>query len=162
MMSVHEFAGELAHTLQTRPIPGNIVTEEDLERKFVVPIAVNIAAGHPDIWVCFHPWNNKLRCSPDCEEAHRGAGRVQLGCPKCWSESKNWASVAAFGTHHDFDIVAKDRLGRTLAVEIKLVKSRNGRMPSGEVQRFAGQCVLACSPRHSTLPWSECLHAWEL
>ena len=66
-----------------------------------------------------------------------------VGCPRCWAESKKWGSVLAFGTHHTFDLVAKDASEKTLAVEIKFVAAKGGRMPNGEIQRLMGQCSLA-------------------
>jgi hypothetical protein len=67
-----------------------------------------------------------------------------LGCPRCWHDSKPLWSVAAFGSHHTFDLVAADDRER-LALEAKLVRARAGRMPNGEIQRFFGQCALAAS-----------------
>jgi hypothetical protein len=66
-----------------------------------------------------------------------------VGCSQCWAESKKWASVLAFGTHHTFDLVAKDASEKTLAVEIKFVAAKSGRMPNWEIQRLMGQCSLA-------------------
>jgi hypothetical protein len=40
-------------------------------------------------------------------------------------------------------LVAKDALGKTLAVEMKFVAAKGGRMPNGEIQRLMGQCTLA-------------------
>ncbi len=65
--------------------------------------------------------------------------------------SKKWSSVAAFGTHNNFDLVARDLSGAMLAVEIKLVKVKKGRMPNGEIQRFLGQCALASSKFNSVV-----------
>jgi hypothetical protein len=53
--------------------------------------------------------------------------------------------VEAFGTRNTFDLVAKDRRSKKLAVEIKLVSARVGRMPNGEIQRFLGQVALAAT-----------------
>ena len=44
---------------------------------------------------------------------------------------------------HTFDLVAKDASGKTLAVEMKFVAAKGGRMPNGEIQRLMGQCTLA-------------------
>ena len=73
-----------------------------------------------------------------------GPGRV-VGCPRCWASSKAWASVEAFGTRNTFDLVVKDRRSKKLAVKIKLVSARDGRMPNGEIQRFLGQFSLAAT-----------------
>ena len=66
----------------------------------------------------------------------------RVGMPTMLEASKEWATVAAFGTKHTFDMVAKAR-AETLAVEIKLVDARRSRMPNGDIQRFLGQCALA-------------------
>jgi hypothetical protein len=44
-------------------------------------------------------------------------------------------------------LVARDKRNQTLAVEAKFLKAKRGRMPSGEIQRFVGQCALAAA-RH--------------
>jgi hypothetical protein len=67
-----------------------------------------------------------------------------VGCPRCWLASTEWATVAAFGTKHTFDMVARDK-SQTLAVEIKLVDARWSKMPNVDIQRFLGQCALAAS-----------------
>lgn len=52
--------------------------------------------------------------------------------------------VKAFGTQNNFDIVGMDRNKASMAVEIKwLTLSPKG--PSGEFQRFIGQCTLAAA-----------------
>jgi hypothetical protein len=64
--------------------------------------------------------------------------------------SKPLWSVAAFGTHHTFDLVAADD-HQLLALEAKLVGTRAGRMPNAEIQRFFGQCALAASKHPSVI-----------
>lgn len=143
-MSVARFADDFVHALVQAPLPAGLRTEQDFESRIVVPVAARIAASHPDILLYAHPFGTKKSCRPQCAEMPpSSAGRV-LGCPKCWAASKAWASVAAFGTHHTFDLVARDR-DNTLAVELKLATANGGRMPNGEIQRFLGQCSLAAS-----------------
>jgi len=86
-----------------------------------------------------------VRCTPDCKSAREGKGHIQECCPKCWEESKDWGTVDAFGTQNNFDLVAKDTNNCKLAIEIKFVSFTKGRRPSGEIQRFLGQCALAAS-----------------
>lgn len=147
MLSVTCFTDDLAQALARGPIPAGLLTEQDFERKFVIPVASRVASKHPDILLYAHPFGAKNSCLPECAKfPPGGAGRV-LGCPKCWAASKDWATVAAFGTRHTFDLVARDH-DNTLAVELKLVTINGGRMPNGEIQRFLGQCSLAGS-KHS-------------
>lgn len=141
-MTIHEFCDKLVSALSTAAIPEHIRTEKDFEREFVIPIALQVSGHRKDVHVYSHPWNNKGRCQPDCQTA-REHGQTAVGCPRCWAESKKWASVLAFGTHHTFDLVAKDASGKTLAVEMKFVAAKGGRMPNGEIQRLMGQCTLA-------------------
>jgi hypothetical protein len=76
---------------------------------------------------------------------HRGTRVTQSdeGCPKGWAASKAPSVVDAFGTRSNFDLVAVDRLGHTLAVEVKWLRLSGGKGPNGEFQRFIGQCALA-------------------
>lgn len=143
-MAILRFADRLVRALKDDTIPADIDTEQDLERKFVVPVATRIVAVERDVWMCSHPFKSKRCCEPDCAAAHRGHGQV-VGCPKCWADSKRWASITAFGMHHTFDLVARDRLGKTLAAEIKLLAANGRRAPNGETQRFVGQCSLAAT-----------------
>ncbi len=144
-MTVFEFQRKLVGALMRAQIPRGARTEQALERRLVTPLAARLAAAQGDVLLFSHPWGNKRHCSPDCAtEPPGGAGRV-VGCPRCWAASKSWASVEAFGTHHTFDLVAKDRRFHTLAVEIKLVSARGGRMPNGDIQRFLGQVALAAT-----------------
>jgi hypothetical protein len=141
-MSIHEFRDRLISAIKSTPIPDEIRTEKDFETQFVIPVVLQASAHERDIHVYSHPWNNKTRCQPDCNTA-RDHGQIVAGCPRCWAESKQWASVLAFGTHHTFDLVAKDASGKTLAVEMKFVAAKGGRMPNGEIQRLMGQCSIA-------------------
>lgn len=143
-MSVTRFADEFFHELARGPITAGLQTEQDFEIKFVVPIASRVASKHQDILLYAHPFGIRNSCLPECAKLPPGgAGRV-LGCPKCWASSKDWATVAAFGSRHTFDLVARDR-DNTFAAELKLVTINGGRMPNGEIQRFLGQCSLAAS-----------------
>jgi hypothetical protein len=140
-MTLSEFGASLAESLARGPYPSGIESEGDLEREFVIPLVRDLASKQTDILVCCHPWKKKERCSPECAtEPSAASGRI-VQCPSCWTWSKKWARVEAFGTQHNYDVAAKDR-SRTLAVEAKLVSASGGRMPNGEVQRFFGQCAL--------------------
>jgi hypothetical protein len=154
-MPIGTFTTELAEGLRRGSIDPSVRTEQALERRFVIPVAARIAARHPDTLVFTHPFRNTRRCSNPCTcEPPPAPGRV-FGCPRCWALSKPWASVAAFGTHHTFDLVAKDH-SHTLANELKLVVARGDRMPNAEVQRFLGQCSLAATKHSSVIGF--CVH----
>ena len=137
-----DFAVALIAAFGREPVPRNLRTEGAFEREFAIPVAIRVAQQHPDVALFIHPWSNKKCCSPTCN-GPGGTGRVQ-GCPKCWTASKKWGTVAAFGTKHTFDMVAKDKL-KKLAVEIKLIDASGSRMPNGGIQRFLGQCALAAA-----------------
>lgn len=141
---VVKFAAALADAFQRRPVPPSLKTEGAFEQAFAIPAATRVAKQFRAVSLFIHPWGKKSRCGPSCDAAS-GTGRV-LGCPRCWRASKDWATIAVFGTKHTFDMVARDNRG-TLAVEIKLVDARRSRMPSGDIQRFLGQCALAAA-RH--------------
>jgi hypothetical protein len=149
-MNTLDFRRRLISNLTRNPVPQGIRNEVDLERKFLIPAAWNIFRPNCGIRISTHPWNNKRHCEPDCQSAPI-SGKVEMGCPRCWAESKKWASVAAFGTHNDFDLVAKDSRGRTLVLEVKSVSARGGRKPNSEIQRFLGQCSLAKTKHESVI-----------
>jgi hypothetical protein len=149
-MAIPYFRDKLVSALGSISIPREIKTEKDLEIRFVIPLVQQISAQERDLHIFTHPWNNKRHCAPDCESAPI-SGKVKMGCPRCWRESKKWASVAAFGTHHDFDLVARDSRGKTLAVEVKFVGSKGGRKPNSEIQRFLGQCSLAKTKHNAVI-----------
>jgi hypothetical protein len=138
------FAQQLLQKLRAIELPSDLTSEQDLERRVLIPLAARIAAAAPPVRLFVHPIRNRQCCHPDCERARADGGRVQLGCPRCWRTSKPLWSVAVFGTHHTFDLVAADDHER-LALEAKLVSARAARMPNGEIQRFFGQCALAAS-----------------
>jgi len=136
-MAIHAFTKDLVQALTNRTIPRGIRSERHLEEKFVVPAAVRVAASYPGVLLYTHPWSKKDRCEPGCAEIPPRPRGWVVGCKKCWTDSKAWANVTAFGTRHTFDLAARDR-SKTLVVEVKLLKERNGRMPNGELQRFLG------------------------
>ena len=146
-MAIYAFTRDLVQALTNRTVPGGIRSERHLEEKFVVPAAVRVAASYPSVLLYTHPWGKKDHCRPACAMIPPRQEGWIVGCRKCWADSKVWASVAAFGTHHTFDLAARDH-SRTLAVEVKLLRERNGRMPNGELQRFLGQCSLAATRHH--------------
>jgi hypothetical protein len=148
-MTITEFRDKLVTELSNVSMPKRVRNEKDFEKHFVVPVVQGISSQSKEIRIFTHPWGRKIRCMPDCETAPTD-GQVVVGCWRCWKESKNWASVATFGTHHDFDLMARDASGRVLAIEVKLVDVKGRRMPNGEIQRFIGQCFLA-STKHDAV-----------
>jgi hypothetical protein len=141
-MSILGFRDRLVSVMATALVPADITNETTFEKRFLIPVVLQVSAECPGVRTYTHPWNNKTRCEPDCEKAP-DLDRVVAGCPRCWAASKAWASVSAFGTHHAFDIVARDMSGKTLVVEAKLIVAKGGRMPNSEIQRLVGQCFLA-------------------
>jgi len=150
-MPVSRFARGLVGRLQRVSVPVGLTNEKALEQQVVLPEAERLVRRHPDVLLYVHPWGGTRKCAPACAVLPPGrAGRVH-GCPTCWEVSKKqWASVGAFGTHHTFDLAAIDKSKQTLAVELKLSRPRNGRLPSGDIQRFLGQCALA-SAKHDVV-----------
>ncbi len=144
-MPITSFKDKLIARLENERIrkPERMLNETYFEQKFVLPIASEISRTETDVFLFSHPWGKRIRCAPDCGSAREGKGRIQEGCDKCWKESKGWATVNAFGTQNNFDLVAQDTSNCKLAVEIKLVSFTKGRRPNGEIQRFLGQCALA-------------------
>jgi hypothetical protein len=106
-MFIHEFRDKLVSALSSTSIPKKIRTEKDFEMRFLIPVVMQILAQERDLHIYSHPWNSRTRCQPDCKTAREHRQTV-VGCLRCWAESKKWASVLAFGTHHTFDLVAKD------------------------------------------------------
>lgn len=143
-MSILRFCDELISILARSPVPSNIRNETEFEVRFIIAIVIETAAHFPHIQTFTHPWKNKRRCQPDCETAAESHNSV-AGCPRCWTASKRWATVSVFGTHHTFDAMARDRSGKTLAVEAKFFVTNSSRRPNGEIQRLLGQCSLAKS-----------------
>lgn len=149
-MTILNFREKLTSALCSTSIPRKIRTEKDLETRFVIPLVLQISAHERDLHIYTHPWNNKRHCEPDCQSAPI-SGKVEMGCRRCWRESKKWASVATFGTHHDFDVVARDSRGKSLAVEVKFVSAKGGRKPNSDIQRLLGQCSLAKTKHESVI-----------
>lgn len=141
---LRRFAERLVMALRDVEIPTTVRTERDLEQRVIIPTAQAVQRTEPKVHIFVHPFKNRRRCMPDCEAAHSDRGTIEIGCPQCWHDSKPSWSVAAFGTHHTFDLVALAGAER-LALEAKLVSARGKRMPNGEIQRFVGQCALAVS-----------------
>ena len=120
-------------------MPDDLRTEGELEQRFVLPETGKVLQGLQGRFdVCVHPWKTKGRC------LEHGGTRSDLGCPRCWKESKEWASVHLWGMQHSFDLAIRDRAAPddSLVVEAKLVSFVDDR-PNGEIQRFFGQCSLA-------------------
>jgi hypothetical protein len=150
IMALKEFAVDLVETLRSETIPSGLRRESEMEQKFLIPAAVRIASQHTDVLMYTHPYGNRMRCVPTCAPAPpAGRGRV-VGCWKCWKDNKAWAAVPALGSHHTFDLVAKDN-SRSLGLELKVVNARAGRLPSGEIQRFLGQCSLAAVRHYAVI-----------
>jgi hypothetical protein len=146
LMGIAGFAADLVRALERRALPRQLVQQQDLEQQFVLPVAARLAAQHRGVLLVAHPWSNTRRCAPSCASAPpAGRGRV-LGCPACWRISGAWASLAAFGAQHVFDLLATDGK-KSLAVAIELSRARGGRLPGRDVQRFIGQCAVAAT-RH--------------
>jgi hypothetical protein len=141
-MATLDFHDTLISEIVCAPLPEDIRNEADFEKRFLIPVVLQVSARYPDVFIYTHPWNNKTHCESACDTTFNRA-HVVAGCPRCWAASKKWASVLAFGTRHTFDVVAKDICGKTLAVEAKLITAKGGRMPNGEIQRLLGQCLLA-------------------
>jgi hypothetical protein len=143
-MAILQFKDKLIIKLKEEPIPDNIFGENNFEQNFVFPQAIEVNKTETDVYLFSHPWGNKVHCAPNCESAAKGDGHREDSCEKCWNESKSWGTVKAFGTKHNFDLLAKDDSNKILAIEIKFIIFKNeGRKPNGEIQRFLGQCLLA-------------------
>ncbi len=138
--SIVGLSERLVTVLEKKAIPRGLEGEDELEREFVLLEAEKILKGYGSKFeACAHPWR-----SEDCCRKHEGQ-RKRLGCPECWRESKEWASVYVWGTQHNFDLVIRacSRKEDSLVVEAKLFSFGNGRQPNAEIQRFFGQCGLA-------------------
>ena len=150
-MKVVEFAERFAEALDAAVIPQDLESESDFECDFVLPTAMETVSAFANVHLFAHRFGGASSCTPNCVEASEGRGIRVVGCSKCWTASKPWATVSAFGMRHTFDLMARDDQGRTLAVEIKWIGFRGGRAPNSEFQRFLGQCALAASRHDSVL-----------
>lgn len=138
-MNLAHFTTAFVEALNREPIPPGVDGEQDFKRRFVIPLAKRLDPTQHDVLIYSPPFLSTKRCDHPCAMTPPGGrGRV-VGCPRCWAAMKAWGSVAAFGAHHTFDVVAKGR-SQTLAVEVKLA-TLNG----SEIQRFVGQCALAAT-----------------
>jgi hypothetical protein len=120
----------------------SIRPESQFEQCHVSAPAWQLAIANGGITLCVHPSTPHVRCTPTCKGAAEANQRVK-GCTRCWSDSKAWATTEAWGLRHTFDLVARDKPGNTLAVEVKSLTFDGGKAPNSEFQRFVGQCVLA-------------------
>lgn len=149
-MPVRHFADKLIADLKQEPILPAMKNEKDFERGFVYPLAVHLAEAEGDVWLFRQPWGDEEKCKPDCQTAMTSRGQRVLGCPDCWKEAKKWASIAAFGTQYNFDLIARGRRGTTLAIQMKSIMQEKGGLQVGEIERFLGQCLIAAS-RHDVV-----------
>lgn len=149
-MALQEFAAELVEALRREDIPSGLRRESELEQKFLIPAAVRVASRHTDVLMYTHPFGSRLCCAPTCANGPPARRGQVVGCWKCWKDSRVWAAVPALGSHHTFDLVAKDR-SRSLALELKVANAHKGRLPSGDIQRFLGQCSLAAARHHAVI-----------
>lgn len=148
-MNIEEFAEHLESALAQASMPHDLMDEAAFETEFVIPIAQAEASKAPGILIYTHRAGTSSICDPTCDQPREG-GRV-VGCPKCWTSSKSWGTVSAFGMRHTFDLVARDEAGGTLAVEVKYIQFSGGRAPNSEFQRFMGQCTIAAARHHVVL-----------
>jgi hypothetical protein len=143
-MNLLSFATALAQGLRHKRIPADIGAEQDLKRRFVIPVAEGIDPTQEHILIFSPPFGGTKRCQHGCATRPPAGEHRIVGCPKCWAAMKAWGSVAAFGTHHTFDLIAKSD-SKTLAVEVKMASIHGRTMPNAELQRFLGQCALAAT-----------------
>jgi len=149
-MTINGFAAALRKRIEREVPRADVGKEADFERRHVIEPAWELAQLYPEIQVVVHPPAQKTRCKDRCDVVPVEFSRRVTGCSKCWSASKQWSVVEAFGTRHTFDLVARDREGGTLALEVKWLSLESGRGPNGEFQRFVGQCALATA-RHAVV-----------
>ena len=142
-VDITAFRHQLVKRVEARqPLAASIKREADFEDHHVIAPAWQLATKNPGIFLCVHPAPVKVRCKPTCEDANEARQRKK-GCSRCWADSKAWSVVQAWGLRHTFDLVARDKRVKTLAVEVKWLKFKGGKAPNSEFQRFIGQCVLA-------------------
>ena len=125
----------------------SIKGEKALKQQFVVKPASALVAAYPTLQVCSPPWGGEALCADHLRKTRRQGTPVVLGCPKCWNESKAWASVDVWGMRHNFDFAVQDRRsGETMVLEAKMFTRATS--PNGEIQRFLGQLLFARSKHH--------------
>ena len=148
MMDIEEFAKALENKIISSAPSAALKNEAHFEDEHVINPAWELAKIHPEITVCTHPSKSRETCKGNCKKEALDLSHRVRGCPTCWSNSKKWSVVDAYGLQHNFDLVARDINGNTLAVEVKWLSFSGGRGPNGEFQRFIGQCTLAAA-RHN-------------
>jgi hypothetical protein len=144
-MNIHQFAAALIRQIEQSPCGTELFSEADFEKRHIVVPAWKLSRQHPEIRVFTHPWKRQRRCRPTCDSATKDFLHRVEGCPVCWAASKAPTAVEAFGTRSNFDLVAVDGTGRTLAVEAKWLSLEATRGPNSEFQRFIGQCALGAA-----------------
>jgi hypothetical protein len=149
-MVIEEFATILENKITMSAPSALLKNEAKFEAEHVINPAWELAQIHPEIMLCVHPSKSRETCLGNCKDAILEPNLRVRGCPTCWRNSKKWSVVDAYGLQHNFDLVARDSNGKTLAVEVKWLSFSGGRGPNGEFQRFIGQCTLAAS-RHNVV-----------
>ena len=155
-MTIESFTAALEKAVRRQRPSSILVREAEFEFRHVIKPAWNLAAAHPGIHLCVHPRPPRAKCSGGCDAAAGHPRQRRRGCPDCWSESKAWSIVRAYGLTHTFDLVAHDARNRSMAVEVKWLTYKGGRSPNGEFQRFLGQCTLAAA-RHNAVLGISCI-----
>jgi len=145
MIDIAEFAKKLENQIISSTPSSALKNEAEFEVEHVINPAWELTKIHPEIIICVHPSNSKKTCHGSCDKAILDPTLRVLGCRKCWKSSKKWSQVEAYGLQHNFDLVARDMNGKSLAVEVKWLSFSSGRGPNSEFQRFIGQCTLAAA-----------------
>jgi len=155
-MTIDSFASALREAISRQRPSTAPMKEGAFELRHVIKPAWSLAVRHPDVHVSVHPCPPREKCLDGCKGTAADPAKRRCGCPDCWHDSKPWSVVRAYGMKHNFDLVARDRQGRSMAVEVKRLSFKNGTAPNGEFQRFVGQCTLAAA-RHNTVLGVCCL-----
>lgn len=144
-MNIRAFATALTKKIEGSHPSSSLASEAAFEWRHVIKPAWELSQEHPEIRVFTHPRQRRTKCRPTCDAGVTAFENRRRGCPKCWAHSKAPSVVDAFGTRNNFDLVAIDKAGRTLAIEVKWLRLAGGKGPNGEFQRFVGQCTLAAA-----------------
>jgi len=144
-VNIRGFARVLVQEIMSGTPSATIKNEAQFELEHVIGPAWELAKYHPEIVLCVHPSKSRKSCEGGCDKAVGDTVRRVCGCPQCWKGSKAWSVVDAYGLRHNFDLVARDARGQSLAVEVKWLSFSGGRGPNSEFQRFVGQCALAAA-----------------
>lgn len=142
-MNIHDFTITLAKQIEKQIPSIHLINESAFERYHIATPAWELSERNPDIRVFVHPESQKKKCLNSCDAGVTNFSYRVKGCPDCWAASKKYSVTDAFGTRSNFDLIAIDENGRTLAIECKWLSISAGKRPNGEFQRFVGQCVLA-------------------